>query len=197
MDKSGETEDLRILAERATVLARETLPGPDPRDLLEVVAFQLAGATYALELTRVREVAVLRDLTPAPGCPAFVLGIVNLRGEIHTVIDLKKLFVLPESALSDSHRLIVLDDAEARLGILADAILGTRRVLQADLQAGASEIAGTCADYRAGVTADRMIVLDAARILEDPRILVDDSAHLGRRSAALKPPSGGAPKAGL
>lgn len=188
MDNPRPEDDLRILAERARILAREIVPEPDPRDSLEVVAFQLSGKIYGLELRRVREVAALRDLTPAPGCPECILGIVNLRGEIQTVIDLKPFFDLPGAEITETHRLIMLDDAEARLGILADAVLGVRRVPKADLQISTPGGRGSCADYRTGITPDGLVLLDAKRILEDPRIVVDDGAPPGSRHAACKPP---------
>ena len=67
----------------------------DARNLIEVVEFELAGERYGLALTSVRTVSVLKDITPVPCTPAFVVGVINLRGEIHTIIDLKKFFDLP------------------------------------------------------------------------------------------------------
>ncbi len=167
-------EQQRILKARSQDLAREVEAAKDARDFLEVVEFELAGERYGLALKNVRNVSVLKDLTHVPCTPAFVLGIINLRGEIHTVIDLKKFFGLPEAGITELNRVLIVGSDVMRLGILADAICGVREIELAALEASLPTLTGIRAGYLKGVTADRLIVLDAAKILADDALLVRD-----------------------
>lgn len=166
-------EEQRILRDRAIALARR--PPQQTRDnrSLELLEFSLARERYALETRHVQEVQPLRDLTPLPGTPAFVLGIVNLRSRIVPVLDLKKFFQLPEQGLTDLHRIILVRGQDMEFGILADTIVGVRELDIAALQPSLPTITGIGADYLLGVTPDRLVVLAFERILADPAILVD------------------------
>ena len=165
-------EELLILRERAQELAREPKTAEVAADTLEVVEFELASEHYALPLSMVRTVSVLKELTPVPCTPPFVLGIINLRGEIHTVVDLKKFFDLPDKGITELNKIIIIHHDDMQLGILADAIRGVRHILLHDLDPAMPTLTGIRADYLRGVTRDRLVVLDAARILSDQRILV-------------------------
>ena len=165
-------EELLILRERAQELAREPKTAEVAADTLEVVEFELASEHYALPLSMVRTVSVLKELTPVPCTPPFVLGIINLRGEIHTVVDLKKFFDLPDKGITELNKIIIIHHDDMQLGILADAIRGVRHILLHDLDPAMPTLTGIRADYLRGVTRDRLVVLDAARILSDKRILV-------------------------
>ena len=166
-------DERRILKTRAQALAQ--VPGGEADgETLEAVEFELAGESYAIALAQVREVGPLHDLTPVPGTPAFVLGIINLHGEIRTVIDLKKFFDLPDAGLTQLNQILLLEHEDLQLGILADTIRGVRRIPLADLQASLPTLTDIRADYLRGVTGDRLVVLDAVKILSDKRILVDE-----------------------
>lgn len=141
---------------------------------LEVVEFVLAHERYAIESRFIREVAVLESLTPLPCVPAFVLGIVNLRGEMLPIIDLKKFFELPDKGLGDLNKIIVLRSGEALFSVLADAIAGVRRVLLADVHPSPPALTGIRRDYLKGITAERLVVLDAEKLLSDKSIVVQE-----------------------
>jgi purine-binding chemotaxis protein CheW len=123
----------------------------------------------------VHEVHPLRDLTPLPGTPEFVRGIVNLRGRIVPVYDLKKFFDLPEQGLTDLHRIVVVRNHELELGLLADVVVGVRRMKRASLQPTLPTLSGIGAEYLMGVSEERVVVLALERILADPNIVVDDT----------------------
>ena len=163
----------RILKARALALAREPEQA-ETTDSLEVLEFLLAHEKYALETRYVREVCPLERLTPLPCTPSFVLGIVNLRGEILSVIDLKKFFDLPEKGLTDLNKVIVIESETMRFCILADVITGVRRILVADLQSSLPTLTGIREKYLKGITAERTVVLDAAKLLADEAIIVQE-----------------------
>lgn len=167
-------EERRILRTRAQELAREPAVATSASEILEVVEFDLASERYAFPLAHVREVCLLRELTPVPCTPPFILGIINVRGEIRTVIDLKKFFDLPAAGLSELNKILLVESAGLRLGILADAIRGVRRLPLATLQPALPTLTEIRADYLLGVTSDRLVVLDPVKLLSDQRILVDE-----------------------
>lgn len=167
----------KLLAARAQLLARQTDGGPDSGALLELIEFTLAHETYAVESRFVREIHPLRDLTPLPCTPSHVMGIVNLRGHVLSVIDIRKFFDLPERGLTDLNKLIVLTDGEMEFGILADVVVGVRAVSADAIQASLPTLSGIRADYLKGVTAERMVVLDAQKLLSDRKIVVQDEVN--------------------
>jgi purine-binding chemotaxis protein CheW len=163
-----------ILRLRARQLARPPQSASAEGPSLEVLEFRLAQERYALEVRYVREVYPLKELTPLPGTPAFYCGIVNARGRIVPVLDLKKFFDLPETGLTDLHRIILLRSDDLELGLLADLSVGVRSIALESLQPSLPTLTGIRSEYLKGITPDRLVVLDAARILADPKIIVQD-----------------------
>jgi purine-binding chemotaxis protein CheW len=175
---TDETSDAgRILRERARLLARVPERAPVAGAVLELLEFSLAQERYAVESRFVREVCPLKDLTPLPCTPPFLLGIVNVRGRILPVLDLKKFFDLPEKGLTDLHRIILVRGHGLELGLLADAITGTRSISADSLQPSLPTLTGIRENYLKGVTAERLVVLDLARILADPKIVVHEEVE--------------------
>lgn len=163
----------RILKARAQALAREPGKAQDAA-ALEIVEFMLAHERYGVETSFVREIHPLTNLTPLPCTPAFVLGVVNLRGEIVSVIDLKKFFDLPAKGLTDLNKVIVLQSATMRFGVLADAVFGVRHLPVAEIQPSLPTLTGIREQYLKGVTSERTIVLDAEKLLADEKIVVQE-----------------------
>ncbi len=167
-------ERLKILKARAQTLAQEAEHDKGDDFYLEVVEFLLANEKYALELTHIREVYPLKDLTLLPCTPSFVRGIINLRGRILSIIDLKQFFELPDTGLTDSNCVIVLHSDELEFGILADVILGLRSIPKDAIQRSLPTLTGIRTDYLRGVTGDRVAILDGSKILSDSRITVHE-----------------------
>ena len=166
--------DLRnILRERARRLAQVPAPAADA-DVIELLEFGLADERYALLTAHVSDVQPLRDLTPLPGTPPFLRGLVNIRGRLVSVIDLKKFFDLPEPGITDLHRVVLLAKDGIEIGILADTVEGVLQVPAADIRPPLSTMAGIRAEYVRGVTGNALVVLDADAILDDQRIIIEE-----------------------
>lgn len=170
-------ETLRILKDRAKTLAREPQQRERPGQHLAVLEFQLAHERYAVDSSFVREVCPLKDLTPLPGTPAFILGIVNVRGQIISVVNLKTFFELPERGLTDFNKIIILSDGEMEFGLLVDAVVEVRRIALQDIQPPLPTLTGIREQYLQGVTAQPLVILDVAKILTDPRLIVREAAQ--------------------
>lgn len=164
----------RILQARAQTLAREALPVEAANASIEVIEFILAHERYAVASEYVREVYPLEELTPLPCTPAYVLGIINLRGEILSVIDIKKFFDLPAKGITDLNKVIVLESEGMVFGILADVISGVRRILRAGIQPSLPTLTGIRENYLLGVTAERVVILDAEKLLSDEKLIVQE-----------------------
>jgi purine-binding chemotaxis protein CheW len=162
-----------VLQERARKLASEQQDGRTG-ETIEILVFQLAWESYAVETGFVREVHPLKDLTPVPCTPAFVLGIVNLRGELCPVIELKRLFGLPPSGVTNATSAIVLQDGTMEFGLLADVILGVQMLRLDELREPPATFSGIHASFLKGITGERMAVLDARTILGHPRLVVNE-----------------------
>jgi purine-binding chemotaxis protein CheW len=170
----GPKEKEAILRARAKLLAHEPKAEEKLVRLLDVVEFLLANEHYAIESRYLREVYPVSEITPLPGTPPFVLGLVNFRGQILSVIDLRKFFDLPERGLTDLNKLIVVHSEGMELGILADAIVGARAIAAGELQAALTTMRDVRTEYLKGIAKGPLVVLDINKILSDPRLIVDE-----------------------
>lgn len=164
-------ERTRVLRERARLLAAEP-DLPEVGETVEVVEFFLAHERYALESAWVREVAEIREFTPLPCTPSFVLGLVNVRGRILPVMDIKKFFGLPDKGLTDLNKILVLHGEGIEFGVLADTIIGVRTLALAELQAPPAGFSGIHEAYLKGIGRAGEIVLDGNRLLSDEKLLI-------------------------
>lgn len=171
---SGDSDQTRrILQARAEELAKE----PEIAaigDTLLVVEFQLAHESYGIASAYVTDIQPLTNLTPLPGTPEFLLGIVNFRGEVLPIVDLRRFFDLPIRGLTDLNKVIVLECERMRFGILADAIGGMRHVALSDIQPALATLTGIRERYLRGVGPDRLVILDARKLILDDRLVVDE-----------------------
>jgi len=165
-----------ILAERARAVAR---PEEEVREtrFSEILTFRLGGREYAIEMQYIREVFIIREITPVPGVPDFIAGICAVRGEIISLVDLHTLFSIPKHGLTDLNRVIVLTDGTITFGILADYItdIGIRPADRlSPVDPGTTPIGDR---YLLGIADGATIVLDVAVILADPGMVIDENRN--------------------
>lgn len=174
----GPEEKQKILRARA-----QSLAGAAParksisQQQLMVVEFVLGPEHYAIESSYIREIHPLHEFTPLPCTPAFVLGLVNIRGQILSIINIKKLFDLPEKGLTDLNKVVIVQGHGIEIGILADAILGVRLVASDDLYASLPTFTGIRAEYLKGITKESLAVLDMENILSDKKLVIDEEVN--------------------
>lgn len=139
---------------------------------LEVLTFNLGNELYAIGSEHVAQVLPLSQYTPLPNTPPYVLGIVNVRGRIVSVLDLRVLFELPIEGLSERSFLLVLHSADMEFGLLIDRVLGVAQIRRETLQSGLANLSGVRANYLLGITREQCTVLDGARLLGDSSLCV-------------------------
>lgn len=103
-------------AELATQKNKENDP------VLQWVTFQLGEETYGVNVMQVQEVLRVTEIAPVPGAPDYVLGIINLRGNVVTVLDTRKRFGMETRDSDDSSRILIIESAEQVVGILVDSV---------------------------------------------------------------------------
>ncbi len=154
-----------VLAERTRALAQPPAPVPQTGPELELFEFELDGDRYAIGMEYVLEAHALKELTPLPGVPPFVRGIVNLHGVITAVVDLKALLALPAGSPGGAGRLLLLSKDGMRFCLLADRIVGPVAVPSAAVRAPLAE--GAQADFLLGMSTGRLTILDGEYLLSE------------------------------
>ena len=164
----------KILKERAKALASRGKDEKAGGERIAVVEFGLAGERYAVESRYVREVLPFRKLALIPCTPSFVLGVIDVRGEILSVIDLGVFFELPRAAATPGAKIIVLESTEMELGIAADVVAGARSIPLEEVSEAPPTLTGVREAYLRGLAEEDLVILDAARLLADKSIQVND-----------------------
>jgi purine-binding chemotaxis protein CheW len=166
-------DDHEILKERAGVISGKQGIKGTADNLLLVIEFSLIPEKYAIDGNYVTEVLPLKNLTVIPGTPVFVVGIINLRGKIISVVNLKSFFDLKEKGISALHKVFVIKHEKMEFGILADEIMGTKWLDMQTLSPPPINLHGSGLDYIQGVASDGTILLNARAILSTRSIIVN------------------------
>jgi len=136
-------------------------------DAKTVLVFTLGEERYGIDVMTVRSVRTISHITRVPGTPAFYRGVVNVRGQIVTVMDLRLLFdisTVDEKSAPDE--LIVAQANHLEIGLLAHNVEGVMTVPEADIEPVDN------IRYALGVTVERLVLLDIDRLFEDSRLIV-------------------------
>lgn len=91
-------------------------------EVFQRVTFQLENETYGINVMQVQEILRYTDIAPVPGAPDYVLGIINLRGSVVTVIDTRLRFGLPPADITDNTRIVIIEAEKQVIGILVDSV---------------------------------------------------------------------------
>ena len=102
---------------------RSTNEAADSSDeVVQWVTFKLDSETYGINVMQVQEVLRYTEIAPVPGAPLYVLGIINLRGNVVTVIDTRSRFGLEPSDITDNTRIVIIESEKQVIGILVDSV---------------------------------------------------------------------------
>lgn len=167
----------RILETRAQLLAQ---PLPEPaaaEDLLELLVFSRADATYSVDVVSVVEVVPLTEPTPVPWVPPAVLGVMNHRGRIIPVVDVARLESSPAGGVGENGYAVVVVVGDACFGISADAVSGIAQVEERDVRPGAELGDDRPDSVIRGLTSTMVAILDVEALARDPRVEVDDEVE--------------------
>ena len=161
--RRSEGEELALYEE--DLYEKEELKGKT----LQLVVFRLAREWYGVEITKVQEVMKVEKITYLPSSPEYIAGIINLRGNILSVTDLKRIFGLPHEELTEKTRIVAIEPGIVETGLLVDEISEAIEVPASKIEPPLSTIAPEMAEYLEGhcKVDDKLIaLLNVEKVLE-------------------------------
>ncbi|MCL5049658.1 MAG: chemotaxis protein CheW [Firmicutes bacterium] len=162
MTKTNEKHDNRSLKNQT---AKE---GND--QILQWVTFQLEDETYGIAVMQVQEVLRYTEIAPVPGAPDYVLGIINLRGNVVTVIDTRTRFGLPEHDVTDNSRIVIIEAEQQVIGILVDSVAEVVYLRSSEIDSAPNVGTEESAKFIQGVSnreGELLILVDLNKLLSD------------------------------
>ncbi|MFQ3197083.1 MAG: purine-binding chemotaxis protein CheW [Paraglaciecola sp.] len=139
-------------------------------EVLQWVTYKLGAETYGINVMQVQEVLRHTDIAPVPGAPEYVLGIINLRGNVVTVIDTRARFGLEPTELSDNTRIVIIESEEQVVGILVDSVAEVVYLRSSDIDSAPNVGTEESAKFIHGVSnrdGELLILVDLNKLLSD------------------------------
>ncbi len=140
------------------------------KNTVELATFFVGDALCGMDILKVQEINKLIEMTRVPKAPEYVLGILNLRGEIVTIIDLGKKLGLKSTDLNDKTRNVIVNSNEEHIGLMVEQIGDVVQAEWGKIEKPPANIGGVQGRFFTGVykTEDRLIgILDVDKVLED------------------------------
>ncbi|MBI4686528.1 MAG: chemotaxis protein CheW [Nitrospirae bacterium] len=137
-------------------------------DILQLVTMRIGNEEYAVDIIRVQEINRMRDITRVPNSPPYVEGVINLRGKVIPVVNLRKKFSLPEVQSDGRSRIIIMDIKGITMGVIVDSVSEVLRVSPDTVESAPPMASDISADFFKGIAKleDRLIILiDIDRLL--------------------------------
>ena len=138
--------------------------------VIQLVTFRLNDETYGINVMQVQEVLRVTEIAPVPGAPGYVLGIINLRGNVVTVIDTRARFGLPSADMDDASRIVIIESDQQVIGILVDSVAEVVELRDAEIDAAPSVGNEESSRYIQGVASrdeDLLIVVDLNKLMTE------------------------------
>lgn len=139
-------------------------------EVLQWVTYKLGEETYGINVMQVQEVLRHTEIAPVPGAPDYVLGIINLRGNVVTVIDTRSRFGLPSSDISDNTRIVIIESDEQVVGILVDSVAEVVYLRSSEIDSAPNVGTEGSAKFIQGVSnrdGQLLILVDLNKLLND------------------------------
>ncbi|MDP4946561.1 chemotaxis protein CheW [Alishewanella sp. SMS8] len=139
-------------------------------EVLQWVTFRLQEETYGINVMQVQEVLRYSEIAPVPGSPEYVLGIINLRGNVVTVIDTRARFGLPPAEVTDNTRVVIIEAEKQVIGILVDSVAEVVYLKQSEVDSAPNVGTDESARFIQGVSnrdGELLILVDLNKMLND------------------------------
>lgn len=138
--------------------------------VIQLVTFHLEEESYGINVMQVQEVLRVSEIAPVPGAPPYVLGIINLRGNVVTVIDTRSRFGLPPGDIDDSSRIVIIESEGQVVGILVDSVAEVVELHASEIDSAPNVGNEESSKYIQGVAtrdSDLLIVVDLNKLLSE------------------------------
>jgi purine-binding chemotaxis protein CheW len=137
-------------------------------ETIQVVSFKLGSEEYGVDIAQVQEINRMVAVTHVPRAPQFMEGVINLRGQLIPIIDLRTRFGMPRAEHTKNTRIVVTEIAAKRVGMVVDSVSEVLRLPVDQIEDAPEMLTGVDTEYIRGVgkVEDRLIILlDLARII--------------------------------
>lgn len=137
---------------------------------LQVVSFRLANEEYGIEITKVQEIILVGEITKVPQTPKYIKGLINLRSTVIPIVDLRLRFGMPEEAMTDETRIMVMNVGGKTVGIIVDAVSEVLRISRDQIAPPPPTVCSQGREYLTGLAKlDKrlLILLDVDRLLTE------------------------------
>ena len=162
-----------ILKERAKRLSLSTGAISEiSKDYTSMVEFFLTPEKYCLEFSYLKEVLILKELTAIPGVPDFIQGIINVRGRVMSLMNLRKFLGVKETGITEQNKIMIVSHKGLEIALLVDRISRMFPVSNEDIDPAIPGFGGRGAEFIKGMTSQGIIVLDIATMLESKNIII-------------------------
>ena len=138
--------------------------------VMQWVTFRLGDEKYGINVMQVQEVLRITEIAPVPGAPSYVLGIINLRGNVVTVIDTRNRFGLMSKETDDSSRIVIIETEDHIIGILVDSVAEVVELRASEIETAPNVGNDESSKYIQGVTSienELLILVDLNKFLSD------------------------------
>jgi purine-binding chemotaxis protein CheW len=128
---------------------------------VQLVIFKLGREEYGISILQVQEIKRMTDITRVPHTPEYIKGVMNLRGSVLPVIDLKKRLNLPQQECTDDTRIIIVKIEDIAVGMIVDAVSEVMAITQENIESPEVVVSGVAAEYLSGVgkMENRLLIL--------------------------------------
>ena len=136
----------------------------------QVVVFDLNEEAHGVDISQIREIIRMEEITRVPRAPEFVEGVINLRGKVNPVVDLRARFSMPSTERTDEHGIVVVDVDGQDIGMVVDAVTEVSRTPSDSIEPPSSVITTDDSEYLTGIvkTDDKLIILlDIAKVISE------------------------------
>ena len=169
-----ETATEAILQARAESLAQSKESDLATLQLRRLVVFRLGQESFGIDIAHAREIQPLTDVTIIPCTPSWVVGAVNIRGTVTTVIDARRFFQMGPRAGLTTSKVMVINCCDMEFGIVADEVSDVIDVPTGSIQPPLATMAGVREEYISGVGPDMLVILDVEAIAKDNRLTIHE-----------------------
>ena len=128
---------------------------------MQLVVFELGDESYGVDISRVQDINRMQEITEIPHAPESVVGVINLRGRVIPVIDLRKRFGLPDAVHTKDTRIVVVHLEGNLIGVIVDAVSQVLRIPADIVEPPSPVLAGVDSKYLRGIAKldDKLVIL--------------------------------------
>ena len=129
--------------------------------IIQLVSFVLEDVEYGVDILAVHEILRFPEITRLPNTPNFIIGVINLRGNVIPVVDVRRRFGFPRAKVTDLTRIIVIETSDKLVGLMVDNVHQVVRITQSNVDPPSELIEGVSEKYIWGIgrLKDRLIVI--------------------------------------